>query len=114
MWRNIASTVVADGLAIVPYGRGDFLTALRLDGVGDVTATHKVWEKHGVGADVPTPAVHDGRIYVLHDEGRLACLELQTGDELWSANLPKSRHKCFASPVLAGDLSARCPSAAAS
>ena len=104
MWRNIASVAIADGMAIVPYGRGDFMVALRLDGTGDVTATHKVWEQQGVGSDVPTPAVRDGCIYVLHDQGRLACLDLQTGDELWSANLPKSRHKCFASPVLAGDL----------
>jgi len=104
MWRNIASAVIADDLAIVPYGRGDFLAAVRLDGTGDVTATHKAWEKQGLGADVPTPVVHDGRIYVLHDRGRLACLDLQTGDELWLAELPKSRHKCFASPVLAGDL----------
>jgi outer membrane protein assembly factor BamB len=57
-----------------------------------------------VGADVPTPAVRDGRLYLVHDEGRIVCLEVDSGDELWSANLPKSRHKIFASPVLAGDL----------
>ena len=104
MWRNIASVAVADGLAVVPYGRGDFLAAVRLDGAGDVTATHKVWEKHGVGADVPTPVIRDGRVYLLHDKGRLVCLDLSSGDEIWSADLPKSRFRYFASPVLAGDL----------
>jgi len=104
MWRNIASVAVADGLAVVPYGRGDFLTAVRLDGTGDVTNTHKAWERTGVGADVPSPIIRDGRIYLLHDRGRIACVDLQTGEDLWSANLPKSRLRFFASPVLAGDL----------
>lgn len=103
-WRAIASAAVADGLAVVPYGRGDFLAAVRLDGAGDVTDTHRLWEKHGLGADVPTPAVRDGRVYLLTDRGRIACLDLQSGDELWSADLPKSRHSYFASPVLAGNL----------
>lgn len=104
MWRNIASAVIADDLAIVPYGRGDFLVAVRMDGTGDVTNTHKAWERTGVGADVPSPIINDGRIYLLHDRGRIACVDLQSGDQLWSTNLPKSRLRYFASPVLAGDL----------
>jgi outer membrane protein assembly factor BamB len=104
MWRNIGSVAVADGLAIVPYGRGQHLVAVRLDGAGDVTDSHKEWEKQDVAGDVPTPVIRDGRIYLLRDDGRIVCLDLQSGDELWSADLPKSRHRYFASPVLAGDL----------
>jgi len=104
MWRVIASAAVGDDIAIVPYGRGEFLAGVRLDGRGDVTKSHRLWpDKEGLGSDVPTAAIRDGKAYLLTDGGRIVCLELESGDELWSANLPKSRHKFYASPVLAGD-----------
>jgi outer membrane protein assembly factor BamB len=103
-WRAIASPAISGDLAIVPYGRGDFLAAVRLGGSGDVTATNRVWEKQGLGGDVPSPVVRDGRVVLLSDSGRLWCVDAQSGNELWSAALPKSRHRFYASPVLAGDL----------
>ena len=104
-WRVIASAAIERDIAIVPYGRGEFLAGIRLGGEGDVTTSHRVWEKQGreLGADVPTPVVHDGLAYILNDAGHLTCLNVQTGDELWSDNLPRNRNKFFASPVLAGD-----------
>ena len=65
----------------------------------------RIWEKngHGKSADVPTPVVVDGKAYLLNDTGRITCVNLKTGDELWSADLPKNRHKFYSSPVLAGD-----------
>ena len=60
-----------------------------------------------MGADVPTPVVADGKVYLLSDgrrnSGRITCRDLKTGDELWSAELPRNRNKYYASPVLAGD-----------
>ncbi len=105
MWRTIASAAIEGGMAVVPYGRGEFLAGVRLGGSGDVTASNRVWEKRGrgLGSDVPTPVVENGRAYVLTDAGRIVCLEVQSGDELWSANLPKSQSKFYSSPVLAGD-----------
>lgn len=102
-WRVIASAAIGDDLAVVPYGRGDFLAAVRLGGEGDITAANRVWEKQGIGADVPTPIVQGGRVYLLNDSGRLACLNLETGQEMWTAALPRGRPRFFASPVLAGD-----------
>jgi outer membrane protein assembly factor BamB len=52
---------------------------------------------------VPTAVVRDQKAYLLTDAGRIVCLDLQSGDELWSADLPKNRNKYYASPVLAGD-----------
>ena len=88
-----------------PYGRGDCLAGIRLGGDGDVTATNRLWEKQGrgLGAEVPTPAIRDGRAYVLGDTGRVACFDLQSGDELWSTNLPREPLRFFSSPLLAGD-----------
>ena len=104
-WRVIASAATDGKVAVVPYGRGEHLAGIRLGGSGDVTASNRLWEKQGrgVGADVPTPAIRDGRAYVLGDTGRISCRELQSGDELWSKDLPRHRTKFFSSPVLAGD-----------
>jgi hypothetical protein len=101
-WRVIASAAIGDGVAVVPWGRGKFLTGVRIGGKGDITKTNRLWDKQGLGADVPTAVVHDGKAYVLTDIGHIACLDLQSGDELWSADLPKNRNKYYASPVLAG------------
>ena len=104
-WRVIASPAIERGIAVVPSGRGDFLAGIRLGGDGDVTPSNRAWEKQGraLGADVPTPVVRDGLVYVLGDAGRVTCLDVQTGDELWSDDLPRNRNKFFSSPVLAGD-----------
>ncbi len=102
-WRTIASVAIGDGMALVPYGRGKFLAGVQLGGVGDVTQSNRLWEKTGIGSDVPTAVTRDGKAYLLTDTGGLVCLDLRTGDELWTANLPKNRNKYYASPVLAGD-----------
>lgn len=103
LWRVIASATLHDGLAIVPYGRGKFLSAVRLNGRGDITQSNRVWTLQGVGADVPSPVVRDGRAYVLGDRGRVTCVDIAAGEKQWSDRLPKSRHKYYASPLLAGD-----------
>jgi outer membrane protein assembly factor BamB len=102
-WRVIASMTVDDGVALVPYGRGKFLAGVRIGGEGDVTKSNRMWTREGLGADVPTAVVSDGKAYLLSDAGKIVCLALETGDEHWSAELPKNRNKYYASPVLAGD-----------
>jgi outer membrane protein assembly factor BamB len=105
MWRVIASAVIDGDVAFVPYGRGEYLAGIRVGGSGDVTATNRLWEKNGrsLGTEVPTPAVRDGLVYMLGDAGRIACIDIRTGDELWTHQLPKSRKRFFSSPLLAGD-----------
>ena len=72
-FRSIASPAALDGIVVAPYGRGDSVTAIKLGGHGDVTATHVAWRKQGDGPDVPTPAVADGKTYILSDKGVLTC-----------------------------------------
>lgn len=105
-WRVIASAAVGDGIAVVPYGRGEFLAGIRLGGKDDVTSSNRIWEKQGrgIGADVPTPVIYFDRVIILGDGGELTCRDLRTGEELWSGALPRNRNKYYASPVLAGDL----------
>jgi outer membrane protein assembly factor BamB len=104
-WRTIASAVVGNGIAIVPYGRGEFLAGVRVSGSGDITKTGRVWETSGRGksADVPTPVIAGDKAYLLNDKGRIACVNTKTGKEIWTADLPPNRNKFYSSPVLAGD-----------
>jgi outer membrane protein assembly factor BamB len=105
MWRVIASATVDDGVALVPYGRGGYLAGVSVGGNGDVTKSNRVWTKQGrgIGADVPSPAVANGKAYVLGDSGRITCRDMRYGQERWSHDLPRRRNKYYASPVLAGD-----------
>lgn len=107
MQRVIASAVVGDGLAVVPFNRGDSLAAIRLDGSGDVSETHWTWRNDELGSDAVSPILHDGKIYVLKDggtnRGRLTCLDAKSGEKLWESNLPKAPQVYYSSPLLVGD-----------
>ena len=104
-FRSIASAAVSDGIVVAPYARGESLTAVRMGGEGDVTKSHVLWSNTGTSADVPTPAIADGRVYICRDNGEtrgvVDCLDLQTGKTIWSGQLPKNRHTFRASPVVA-------------
>jgi outer membrane protein assembly factor BamB len=104
--RTIASVAVSDGIAVVPYLRGAALAGVRIGGSGDITKTARIWQKEGRGtsADVPTPVVANGKAYLLTDTGHIDCLSPQTGEAIWSADLPRNRNRFYASPVLAGNL----------
>jgi outer membrane protein assembly factor BamB len=107
MQRVIASAVVGDGLAVVPFNRGDSLAAIRLNGSGDVSETHWTWRNDKLGADTTSPILHDGKFYVLKDggpnRGRLTCLDAKSGEKLWESNLPKAPQVFYSSPLLVGD-----------
>ncbi len=103
-FRSIASPVISNGIVIAPYARGKTLTAIRMGGKGNVTDSHVLWTKTGLSADVPTPAAKDGKVYLCTDKGTIACLDAESGKELWQTETPKHRLKFSASPILVGDL----------
>jgi outer membrane protein assembly factor BamB len=78
------------------------LTAVRLGGKGDVRGSHVLWESESISSDVPTPAAKDGRVYVLADKGRIACLNAESGDVVAELKLEKHRDAFSASPIIAG------------
>lgn len=100
-WVAVASPVIVGDLAIVPYGRGSHVTAVGLDGQGDVTATHRRWTRDGVGGFVPSPVAVGGRLLFVQDGGEVVCLDAVTGQTVWSDRLPKHRMKYYASPLVA-------------
>lgn len=101
-YRSIASPAVINGLVLAPYARGNSLTAIRMGGSGNVTDTHVIW-RTTFAADVPSPTARDGKAFVIGDRGRVAQVDLQTGEEDWSLELEKHRTAYSSSPVLAGD-----------
>ncbi|MAG94925.1 MAG: hypothetical protein CMJ48_14450, partial [Planctomycetaceae bacterium] len=77
-FRSIAGPAILDGVVVAPYARGATVHGIRLGGEGDVSRSHVSWIKNGVGADVPTPVVKDGKAYFCHDRGEVMCLEVRT------------------------------------
>ena len=100
-WPACASPVIAGDIAVVTYGRGSRLHGIKLGGTGDVTATHRVWKRDDTGSFVPTPAEYKGRVYLLHDKGKVECLDPATGKTLWTGALPKNSNSYYSSPTLA-------------
>ena len=104
-FRSIASAAVSDGIVVAPYARGESLTAIRMGGEGDVTASHVLWANAGTSGDVPTPAIANGRVYICRDtgdaRGTIDCLDLMTGKTIWSGQLEKNRNTYRSSPVIA-------------
>lgn len=75
------------------------LVCIRADGTGDVTRTHLVWKNNKSASDLPSPVVHDGRLYTTTDDGVLACMDAATGQTVWKRRLGGV---ISASPVIAG------------
>ncbi len=104
-FRSISSSVAGDGIVIAPYARGGTLTAIRMGGSGDVTESHVMWTSPETSADVPTPVVANGRVFVVRDvksdRGTIDCLDLKTKKTIWSGQLPKHRMTFRSSPILA-------------
>lgn len=100
-WVAVSSPVIAQGVAVVPFGRGNTLHGIRLGGTGDVTETHRVWMRDDTGSFVPTPAEYQGRVYLLRDRGQIECVDPATGKTLASGQLPRKSPNFYASPLVA-------------
>ncbi len=106
LWPAIAMPVIVDDMLVLCFGRNDRdqprLHGIRLSGSGDVTATNRVWSRTDTGSFVPSPAVYQGRVYIVRDRGEVECIDPATGSTLWTGALPKGRASYYASPVIAG------------
>ncbi len=57
-----------------------------------------VWKVDGLSLKYATPIYHEGRLYVADDNGRLYCIDAETGKEIWKY---KYGNTANGSPVLA-------------
>lgn len=103
-FRSISSSVSNGNLLVAPYARGNSLTTIQLGKLAD-GQSRVVWEKTETSADVPTPVIHGDRVFVLRDvkkaRGTIDCLNLATGESIWSGQLPPHRTTYRASPIYA-------------
>jgi outer membrane protein assembly factor BamB len=53
------------------------------DGVGDITGTHEVWRADGLDAGYASPAISNGRVYIVDNGARLYALDAKTGQQYW-------------------------------
>lgn len=102
-WRTIASPIIYMDIAVVPYGRGRFLRGVKIGGSGDITEEALLWEKSRIGTDVATPVASDGKVYIVSFNGKIWCLDIKSGKELWQTQLPGGNGMFFSSPTLAGN-----------
>jgi outer membrane protein assembly factor BamB len=101
MWRTIASASVYNNVAIISYGRGKNLCAIDLrDGLD--SNKRWLWNRDDVGSDVPTPITFDGKAYILEDGGKLVCVDILTGKDLWVSKAPRGNGRYYASPIMGG------------
>jgi outer membrane protein assembly factor BamB len=107
-WPAIATPVITGNIAVIPAGRDDRKQArmhgIRLDGRGDVTSTHRAWQRDDTGVFVATPAEYKGHVYLLRHKGEVVCLDPQKGKTIWTAALPEHRTPYYSSPVIANGL----------
>jgi len=90
--NTIPSPVVADGIAVVMSGHQQpNLLAIRLGRDGDLTGTDAIlWQNQRGNSYVPSPVLHDSKLYVLTINGTLSCFDLKTGKPYYlQERLPK-------------------------
>jgi outer membrane protein assembly factor BamB len=80
------SPIYDDGVIVAMGGYGGLAIAVRAGGSGDITASNRLWQQRSpqrIGSGV----VKDGRIYIHNDPGTAMCLDLKTGEALWTERL---------------------------
>ncbi|MDP6546872.1 MAG: PQQ-binding-like beta-propeller repeat protein [Phycisphaerae bacterium] len=96
--RCAGSPIVAGGLVIASYGRGNFgslLVAVRPQ--KGAARAKVVWSMKGRQVPlVPTPLAIDGRLFCWAGQGTVTCLDAATGKQIWQERVGSS---FYSSPV---------------
>ncbi len=101
----IPQPVQAGGNVLVMSGyRNPRLMSVRLGRTGDLTGTDAIaWETVRGTSYTASPALHDGRLYVIADNGMLTVFDVATGEPHYlTTRLPKP-YNFKASPLVVGD-----------
>lgn len=103
--NTIPIPVYANGTLIAMSGwREPNLLAIKLGAKGDLTGTDSIlWTTTKGTSYTPSPVLHEGKLYMLTDNGMLSCLDAATGKPFYErTRLPKP-YNFKASPVLVKD-----------
>ncbi len=90
--RIIASPVSHQGMVVAtsanPGGGGlGRVIAVRGNGSGNVTESHRGWSLEKTSPDSSTPVCLDGLVYMTTDSGVASCLDIKTGKSHWVKRL---------------------------
>jgi outer membrane protein assembly factor BamB len=95
----VVRPVFGQGLVFVSSGYDTaVLHAIRPEGGGDVTETHRAWKLERGAPLNPSPVLIGSDLYVLSDGGALSCVDAGSGEVRWRQRLPGDYS---ASPVAA-------------
>ncbi len=101
-FRFVASPAFVPGTIIIPTAKEGPTVAIRVDDKlrGDVTDKKEVvrWVVPET-PDVSIPLIVDGLVYNLHKDGRLQCLDLETGKQVYFERAHSAQHR--SSPIYA-------------
>jgi outer membrane protein assembly factor BamB len=75
------------------------LVAIRPGGRGEVTKTHVIWEVNKGLPYMPSPVLHEGKLFIVKDGGLMSCLDSQTG-KLLSQERIYGTGRYYSSPVV--------------
>lgn len=97
--RVVSSPVISDRIIVATCGeggRGVRLAAVKPPSADTSDAAEVYALERGIASYVPTAVVHDGLLFLFHDQGTVSCLRGGTGEVLWSEK-PAGRY--YGSPV---------------
>lgn len=85
------SVVVADGKVYATHGSENIdsptigrVVCIDANGTGDITETNEIWRYDDVTVGYASPLYHDGRLYVITNNGHLVALDAADGKQLWT------------------------------
>jgi outer membrane protein assembly factor BamB len=81
------SPVSGGGLVFAAGGRDGAVLALRPGGRGEVAQSHTAWKKERESPNVCSPLLYEGRLYLLRENGILACYRASSGERLFIRRL---------------------------
>ncbi len=100
-FRLVASPGVVPGAIIIPTCKKGPCVGLRVTDelVGECSNKQSIlrWV-NPITPDVSTPLIHDGLVYLLHKDGKLQCVDLESGEDVYLERTHTGQHRT--SPLL--------------
>jgi outer membrane protein assembly factor BamB len=103
-YRFVASPAIGQGWIIIPTAKEGPTIGLKVDDQlrgSNVAQSSNVRWKLPQTPDVSIPLIANGLVYNLHKDGKLQCIELETGKEVYIERTHSVQHR--ASPVMIGE-----------
>lgn len=81
------SPIYSGDIVVAMGGYSGQALAVRAGGSGDITASRRLWHQPRIPQRIGSGVIKEGRIYIHNDPGTAACIDLETGAEIWRERL---------------------------